>query len=145
VCERDGVACWNIECVSKGFKGLDTADTPCVALPRTCLLYNLIKVSRPRKVDVRLHGKGNSNSQGARPVHLIITMIKWIRTIRLSLQNSLASAGASEDAAHLCSSLGRWDRGNTSIFNTKHRSRYVESGMCYLSIDAVISQHKTQP
>jgi len=27
-----------------------------------------------RKVDVRLLGKGNSNSHGARPVHLIITM-----------------------------------------------------------------------
>jgi len=32
------------------------------------------------KVDVRLPGKGNSNPHGARPVHLIITMIKWIRT-----------------------------------------------------------------
>ena len=37
-----------------------------------------------RKVDVRLPGKGNSNSHGARPVHLIITMIKWIRIIRYS-------------------------------------------------------------
>ena len=44
---------------------------------------------RPRKVDVRLHGKGNSNSHGARPVNLIITMIKWIRTNRLSMNNSL--------------------------------------------------------
>ena len=42
-----------------------------------------------RKVDVRLPGKGNSNSHGARPVHLIITMLKWIRTSRLSTQNSL--------------------------------------------------------
>ena len=41
------------------------------------------------KVDVRLPGKGNSNSHGARPVHLIITMIKWIRTSRLSIKNSL--------------------------------------------------------
>jgi len=39
-----------------------------------------------RKVDVRLPGKGN----GARPVHLIITMIKWIRTSRLSIKNSLS-------------------------------------------------------
>ena len=38
------------------------------------------------KVDVRLPGKGNSNSHGARPVHLIITMIKWIRTSRLSIK-----------------------------------------------------------
>ena len=42
-----------------------------------------------RKVDVRLPGKGNSNSNGARPVHLIITMIKWIRTSSLSIKNSL--------------------------------------------------------
>ena len=44
---------------------------------------------RARNVDVRLPGKGNSNSPGARPVHLIITMIKSIRTSRLSKQNSL--------------------------------------------------------
>jgi len=45
---------------------------------------------KPRKVDVRLPGKGNSNSHGARPVHLIITMIKWIQTSRLSIKNSLS-------------------------------------------------------
>jgi len=39
-----------------------------------------------RKVDVRLPGKGDSNSHGARPVHLIITMIKWTRTTRLSIK-----------------------------------------------------------
>ena len=46
--------------------------------------------SLSRKVDIRLPGKGNSNSHGARPVHLIITMIKWIRTGRLSKKNSLS-------------------------------------------------------
>ena len=35
-----------------------------------------------RKVDVRLPGKGDSNSHGARPVHLIITKLRWIRTRR---------------------------------------------------------------
>ena len=39
-----------------------------------------------RKVDVRLPGNGNSNSHGARPVHLIITRITWIRTSRLSIR-----------------------------------------------------------
>ena len=38
-----------------------------------------------RKVDVRLPENGNSHSHGARPVHLI----KWIRTSRLSIKNSL--------------------------------------------------------
>ena len=47
-------------------------------------------VSMPRKVDVRLPGKENSNSHGARPLHLIITMIRWIRTSRLSIKNSLS-------------------------------------------------------
>ena len=42
------------------------------------------------KVDVRLPGKGNSNTHGAKLVHLIITMIKWIRTSRLSIRNSLS-------------------------------------------------------
>ena len=40
-----------------------------------------------KKVDVRLPGKGNSTPHGARPVHLIITMIKWIWTSRLSIIN----------------------------------------------------------
>jgi len=49
------------------------------------------------EADVRLPGKGNSNSHGARPVHLIITMIKWIRTS----SNSLVWQGvaARKDAA----------------------------------------------
>ena len=34
-----------------------------------------------RKVDIRLPGKGHPNSHGARPVHQIISMIKWIRIV----------------------------------------------------------------
>ena len=44
-----------------------------------------------RKVDVRLPGEENSNSHGARPVHLIVSMIKWIRTGGLSIKNSLSA------------------------------------------------------
>ena len=33
---------------------------------------------------------GGYRTHGARPVHLIITMIKWIRTSRLSIKNSLS-------------------------------------------------------
>ena len=43
-----------------------------------------------RKAGIRLPGKGISNSHGARPVHLIITTIKWIQGGRLSIQNSLS-------------------------------------------------------
>jgi len=58
-----------------------------------------------RKVDVGLPEKGNSNSHGARPVHLIITTIKWIRTSRLSIKNSVLYSlctveGASAEEAH---------------------------------------------
>ena len=45
----------------------------------------------PRKVDVRLPGKGNSNSHGARPVHLTITVVKRIGTSRLSIKNFLST------------------------------------------------------
>jgi len=41
------------------------------------------------RVGQRQGSDGDSNSHGARPVHLIITMIKWIRTSRLSIKNSL--------------------------------------------------------
>ena len=44
-----------------------------------------------RKVDVRLPGKGDSNSYGARPVHLFASMIKWIRTSRVSIESSLSA------------------------------------------------------
>ena len=50
----------------------------------------MVHCMRPRKVDIRLPGKGNSKSHGARPVHQIISMIKWIRTRRLSIENSLS-------------------------------------------------------
>ena len=43
-------------------------------------------------IDVRIPGRGQANSHGARPAHLIITMIKWIRTSRLSIKNSLSLA-----------------------------------------------------
>ena len=59
---------------------------------------------------VRLPGKGNSNFHGARPVDLIITMIKWIRG-RLSIKNSLScgklqrwkgAAAAGQEGTHSC-------------------------------------------
>ena len=43
--------------------------------------------SHPRKVDIRLPGKGDSNSHGARPVH---QKHRWTRTSRLSIKNSLS-------------------------------------------------------
>ena len=53
-------------------------------------LDHALFLTRPTKVDVRLHGKGNSNCHGARPVHTIISMLQWIQTSRLSRKNSIS-------------------------------------------------------
>ena len=45
------------------------------------------------KVDMSLTGKENSNSHGARPVHQVISVIKWIQTRRISIENSLSLKG----------------------------------------------------
>ena len=46
-----------------------------------------------RGTDIRLPAKGNPESHGAMPVHQIISRIKWIRTSRLSIKNSLSLGG----------------------------------------------------
>ena len=58
------------------------------------------------KADVRLPRKGNSNSHGVRPVHLIITKMKWIRTSRLSIKKSRSVVLFS--LLPVCSHLGVW-------------------------------------
>jgi len=67
---------------------LRAGGTPCLAPALTH--SGRLSTSTP-KVVVRLPGKGNSNTHGARPVHQISSMIKWIRTSRLSTKNSLSS------------------------------------------------------
>ena len=57
---------------------------------RTLSRTELEGIRSHEKVDERLPGKYNSNSHGARPVHLTITMMKWIRTSRLPIKNSLS-------------------------------------------------------
>ena len=53
-------------------------------------MHGVLKDVGPGQVEeVRLPGKGNSNSHGARPDHLFITMIKRIRTSRLSIKHFL--------------------------------------------------------
>ena len=58
-----------------------------------------------RKVDVKIPGKGNSTSHGARPVHLIITMIEWIRTSRLPANDSCSRAAGISLSVYLALSL----------------------------------------
>jgi len=66
------------------------------------------------KVDVRLPGKGNSNSHGARPVHLIIEMIQWIRTSRLAIENSLSLEENFIVMHRICSSCSEEQQSITS-------------------------------
>ena len=67
---------------------------------------------------MRLPGKGNSNSHGARPVHLIITMIRWIRTSRLSKKNALSTSARTSRARCPC---------------TTDRSRRVFTSICFIT------------
>ena len=50
----------------------------------------LVTCAAGRNVDIRLPGKGNSNSHGARPVHQIIAMTNRLRTSRSSINKSLS-------------------------------------------------------
>ena len=75
------------------------ANTPNVTsvLPQILVVIRAVAASTSyqvshfhRKVHVRLPGKGNSKSHGARPIHLITTMMKWIRISRWSISISLS-------------------------------------------------------
>ena len=70
-----------------------TAKAPCREASR-CIRRSSSRscLAVSRKADARPPGKGDPNSHGARPVHLIITTRKWIRTCRLSMKNSLSRA-----------------------------------------------------
>jgi len=69
-----------------------------VTRPATVVTASRNVTGPTRKVDVRLPGKGDSNSHGARPVRLIITMINWIRTSRLSIKNALSNGSRNGNA-----------------------------------------------
>ena len=71
------------ECVCTLVPGLERVQSP---LQRVNLVHYLQYIL------------GSSNSHGARPVHLIITMIKRIRARRLSIKKSFSLLIISEDA-----------------------------------------------
>ena len=48
-----------------------------------------------RKIDIRLPGKGDSTSHGAKTVH---QKHRWIRTSRLSIKNSLSARNDRSDS-----------------------------------------------
>ena len=83
-----------------------------------------VRWDQARKVDVKLHGKGKLKSHGARPVHLIISMIRWVRTSRLSIKNSLSGTRleAGEETAFAQEEKQEWrkpSRSKTTTLNPK--------------------------
>ena len=68
-------------------------------------------VAEARKVDIRLPGKWNSSSHGARPVRQIISMMEWTRTSRLSIKYSLSVAGNSDIAGSVAPVTSARERG----------------------------------
>ena len=108
-----------------------------------------------RKVHVRLPGKGNSNSHDARLVHLIITMIKWIRTSRLSIKNSLAatwhqSHAGRDSSAHSGGWRKRWEeegqaRAPTSTRSVPRARFEIFSATLEATQGQILSQSPTDP
>ena len=76
------------------FRIISVRDHQCLGLELRFQVHHVCLHRRRQGLDVTLPGKWNSNSHGARPVHLIIKMIKWIRTSRLSINNSLSAQSA---------------------------------------------------
>ena len=79
-----------------------------------------VSQSITRKVDIRLPG----SSHGARPDHQIITMIKWIWTSRLSIQNSVSPTWRVTAKASGCQSPGAFP--STSSNGTWSGTRIYE-------------------
>jgi len=95
-----------------------------------------------RKVDVRLPGKGDSYSHGARPVHLMITMVKWIRTSRLSM-NYLS------EGSEGCLSRDTWQRRRGGRQCSRHDWQWLQfqgakrGAACSVSLSLSLSHTHT--
>ena len=86
-----------------------------------------LAVDKPlSRVDSRgLPGKGNPNSHGARPVYLIITMIKWIRTRWLSIKKSRPRDTPFQASYHSVCNRGTSLIRNSAILGPRFGSRGV--------------------
>ena len=73
---------------SSGGSGVEKVGVACGAVQHRSLAARVRR--EERREERRPGGKGDSNSHGARPVHLIITMIKWTRTSGLPIKNSFS-------------------------------------------------------
>ena len=66
--------------------------------------------------------KKKSGPHGARPVHLITKMIKWIRTSRLSIKNSLSLTA---DGAGHVGAVGRSGHGRQTAGQDLEKNDYL--------------------
>ena len=124
-----GASVWGV-----GFRvaGLGFAIGSCAGIHCSRIMReHLATILQCRKEDARLPGKGDLNFHGARPVHLIITMTRRIRTSRLSTKNSRSSSGNAGCAAQICQLLCRTVTGLTrsvspKTLNERERERECE-------------------
>ena len=78
----------------------------------------------------RLPGKGNSNSHGARPVHLIITVIKWIQTSRLSIKNSLSPPQGTAPRRRRRAGRSNSELQSTLVYAMQHKTKKFTNSQC---------------
>ena len=112
-----GASVWGV-----GFRvaGLGFAIGSCAGIHCSRIMReHLATILQCRKEDARLPGKGDLNFHGARPVHLIITMTRRIRTSRLSTKNSRSCSGNAGCAAQICQLLCRTVTGLTRSVSPK--------------------------
>ena len=81
--------------------------------------YQWTPSHQPRKVDIRLPGKENSSSHGARPAHQTISMIKWVRTSMLSFPLPALPTGTKVESGTSESKSGTFvTLSNNGIYNS---------------------------
>ena len=93
-----------------------------------------------RKVDIRLPGKGDSNSHGVRPVLQIISMITWICTSRLSIILTGSWVGSCGAARRGAGGLGRV-RSYHSTRHTSHKACHQTHMACHTTHIARRASH----
>ena len=126
------------------FAWIDSCGTGATPASGTMCRIDFFQQDLDRQIDVRLPGKGNSNSHGAGPVHQIISMIKWIRTSRLSIKNYLSLDRQHRGAAPVPVQYLRWGCGQVCGRLRRTQINYVDFSHpwnrgCALSLSSPIT------
>ena len=89
----------------------------------TCVSLNSrLEINKGEEDDLQRGPGPPRHCHDARPVDLIITMIKWIRTSRLATKNSLSLPLAGE--THACTRALRWRGGGRLDLAALHHAQF---------------------